>query len=460
MQQTLRHSDEVFLRASIAVGLGVLMVMPFYAFFSTWLGTALGPLVLWKSLSDIVVGLLGVMMTLWLALHRATAIRLWRQWSIRLAVLYVIVALGITLAQSSLASPQTQAGVIFGLRYITLFGVMLAASMSLPAGFDWKRAAQQYVTGLTIVLAVLTILQVFVLPINFLQQFGYDRSTTIAPSMVIDDNPDARRAFVTMRGPNDFAAYVLIILGMLVMRLVKKPVRVPLMILVVMMLFLSASRSAWLGAAALVASYVVMQYGRRIFRSKKMLAGVVATVVVAALLFAASLTLPAVRLALFHSSPQDSHLTEGSTDAHWKATSLGVKRVMQRPLGCGLGCAGPASFYGDTVRISENYYVQIAEETGVVGLLVWLGLFASVVAGLWRYLTHDRWAAALLLSAVGLSVVGFWLHVWADGAVSLTWWGLAGLVLGQYASANTDEKVSYKYTHEKTTQKVAAKKPR
>ena len=149
----------------------------------------------------------------------------------------------------------------------------------------------------------------------------------------------------------------------------------------------------------------------------------------ASLLYAA-VTVPALRMAVFHSSPGDPSLTEGSTDNHIAATTQGVERVVDEPLGCGPGCAGPASYYGDEPQISENYLVQIAEETGVIGL----GLFSALIwiTGLMLYRARElktmRWA--LLASLAGYAVIGMLLHVWADDPVSITWWLLAGAVLG------------------------------
>ena len=147
---------------------------------------------------------------------------------------------------------------------------------------------------------------------------------------------------------------------------------------------------------------------------------------------------PSMRLAVFHSSPGDAHLFEGSTINHFKATSEGIDRVIANPVGCGLGCAGPASYYSDYPRISENYYVQIAEEVGLLGLVVWLFVFLGVMKSLLGIYRRQDSSIALVLfaSGVGLAVIGMLLHVWADDPLSLTWWGLAGYVIGQYKLAD------------------------
>ena len=56
-------------------------------------------------------------------------------------------------------------------------------------------------------------------------------------------------------------------------------------------------------------------------------------------------------------------------------------------------------------------------------------------------------AQLLFASGVGLSVVGVWLHVWADDPIALSWWALAGAVLalsiGKSTSGAAGKKVDY-----------------
>jgi hypothetical protein len=135
-------------------------------------------------------------------------------------------------------------------------------------------------------------------------------------------------------------------------------------------------------------------------------------------------------MAVFHSSPGDPTLTEGSTDNHLNATLGGIERVAQEPFGCGVGCAGPASYYGDTPAISENYFVQIAEETGLFGVGLFLGLIGLVATALYRAKKQRSLAYVLFAALAGHLVIGLLLHVWADDPLSVTWWLLTGAVLG------------------------------
>jgi O-antigen ligase len=80
------------------------------------------------------------------------------------------------------------------------------------------------------------------------------------------------------------------------------------------------------------------------------------------------------------------------------------------------------------VRIAENYYLQIAQETGWLGL----GLFLAILIAVgWELAKRRRRALAVMLlaSLVGISVVNVLSHAWADDTLSLLWWGLAGIAL-------------------------------
>lgn len=435
----LRQSDTRLLRAVIAAGLGVIFLSLAYGFLSTWLGTSIGPLLFWKAAKDIVIAVLALIMLGWIAADWRRRKRVLFEPVMMMIMLYGLVMSLVTLAQWNGLTNQLLAGVIFDTRYLLLFSVMYSTQYFL-ATIRWRDEIKRLIVVATTVLVVIGILQVTILPADFLTQFGYS-DQTIAPVSTIDANPEARRAFATMSGPNDYGAFMILSLAICVVMMQSGWQRWAAIGVAAIGLYISGSRSAWLGAIVAALALAVIRLGRRIMNSRGIAIAILSIVIsISTLLYLATI-IPQLRLAVFHSSPGDSHLTEGSTDLHWQHTMDGVQRVVANPFGCGLGCAGPASFYGDKARISENYYVQIAEEIGVIGLAIWAALFAVVMRQLYR-VRSDRWATVVLASGIGLTVVGFWLHVWADDAVSLMWWGLAGLLLGQIASQNKEKALS------------------
>jgi hypothetical protein len=420
----------------INVGLAAIVIlMPFHAFLSTLLGTALGPLWLWKSWKEILLVGLALLTLGWLARQKKLR-EVFSDPLVLFLCTYTLIVIILT-ATSDTEMDARAAGIAMDLRYLIMFGLAYVFARYAPALRTlWLKRAPRLLIIAGIILATLGVVQVTVTPLDFLERFGYDKNTTIAPYTLIDDNPEAPRAFATLRGPNDYGAYLILPLILIIAYLVKIRDKVLLGMIVTAGIVVSASRSAWVAAIAAIGA-ALLDAKRMITRKMMLLGSLGVFVILVALLFAASI--PSVRLAVFHSSPGDSSLTEGSTDAHWQATMGGVERVVQNPVGCGAGCAGPASYYSDAPQISENYYVQIAETYGVIGLVVWLTIFGLVMYRLWR---HDEKLSTVLFAAgVGYSVIGLWLHVWSDDPVSLTWWCLVGIVLGVSTSKTTKKQI-------------------
>lgn len=422
--------DRRFLRVILSVGICLIAYMPFHSFVSTWLGTAIGPLWLWKSLPVILVTILTLCTIGWMVHERSFVGPIMRLPLVRFGLGYVLIALLVTALSTNLHSSQTLVGLGFGLRYMALFAVMLVCGYCIVEN-RWRDNVRRVAPWLVVVLGIGALVQVTVLPRDFLAHFGYQPGVTIAPYSTIDDNHDALRAFVTLRGPNDFGAYLVILLTSIVVLAARGWLRYISIALALVTLYLSSSRSAWLGAIIALITLYAVQYREIFGKTKALLYGGITAAVAVFVLLWASVTFPVVRLAVFHSSPGDSSLTEGSTDKHWHQTGLGIARVVANPFGCGLGCAGPASFYGTEPKIAENYFVQVAEETGIVGLALWLVCFGLIMKQLMMIARSDQYALWLFAAGIGLTVVGLWLHVWADDTVSLTWWGLTGLVIGQ-----------------------------
>jgi hypothetical protein len=143
-----------------------------------------------------------------------------------------------------------------------------------------------------------------------------------------------------------------------------------------------------------------------------------------------ALEVPAVRLNVFHVRDNRGSSVITSNDAHVKLIISGTKRVLNQPLGCGAGCSGPASYYGDKpAKISENYFLQIAEEYGVFGLFLIFAILFLIARKL--YFLRARPIAKIWLSALGgYLVIGFLLHVLADEPLAVTWFIVAGGLYG------------------------------
>jgi hypothetical protein len=139
-----------------------------------------------------------------------------------------------------------------------------------------------------------------------------------------------------------------------------------------------------------------------------------------------------------------SGLTERSTSVtsgdeqsafdHWDALVNGIRGVGEHPLGMGIGTsAGVGQRFSTTgAFITENYYLQMGIELGIVGLILFLALTIVLI----RYMNRaakkvpDLPLGAMRLATIGLAVGAALLHTWTDFAVAWSAWGLAGGVLG------------------------------
>lgn len=410
----------------------IFVLMPFHAFLSTWGGTAIGPLWAWKSWKELLLVLLVLATMFWLGLQPGVIKALWQKTFVKLLLGYlaVTVLLAILYWRGN-GGEATSAGLAMNLRYLAVAALSYLLFCYGGVSRQWVRRGSWVLVGAGVVVAVLGIMQVLVLPGDFLGRFGYDKETTIAPASLIDNKPDFLRAFATLRGPNDFGAFLILPIVLVIARFRSLPRVVGVSVLAILCwaLVLSSSRSAWIGLIVAVVGYAILRFGRKLSR-RQIGVGLVSLVFATFLILYASINVPAIRMAVFHSSPGDPTLTEGSTDNHIAATLGGVARVAANPLGCGPGCAGPASYYGDNPQISENYFVQIAEETGVVGLGLFVTLLVTVALTLYRSMQLRTLSYSLLAAVAGYAAIGMLLHVWADDPLSITWWLLAGAVLG------------------------------
>lgn len=412
----------------------IISLMPYHAFLSTWLGTMIGPLLVFKSWKELLLALMVLAALGFGVLRPRLAKQLLLSPVVLLMLVYTLLFVGLAFLYQHPLEP-TIAGLLFNLRFFAVFVLAQALLLAWPQRTALMR--RWLAAGLLIsaaIVSLIAILQVTVIPPTFLTMFGYDEDLTIAPFSTIDQQMSALRAFATLRGPNELGMFLLLPLAILAAYIVRGrhfKYAVPAFVLGIIALFLSHSRSAWIGAvvAAVVLGAVLLgrqrlwQYTRRY--------GLYVLVAMIALA-TASVTYAPLRLAVFHSSPGDPSLIEGSTLNHFIATANGAADAAAHPLGRGPGQAGPASYYGETPRVAENYYVQIAQEGGVIALALLLVILYLVARRLWRAAVRPNappLVIGLLASFWGIAAINLLLHGWADGPTAITWWGLAGLAL-------------------------------
>lgn len=411
----------------------VLVAVPFHAFLTVWGSAIFGHYTLLRLWEEVLLTILCIVLAGWLIRSRELRRRVVSQPLIRLIAAFVllVLALGVVaLIKHEVTLKALGYGVIVDVRFlIWLAAVWVTASRSNWLRVHWRRL----VLWPLAVVAVFAIWQFFVLPANFLTHFGYNKYTTVAPYTTINQNTQTIRAQATLRGPNPLGAYLALTLGLLVAIIGwnKKVWRVVLLaLLAAAALFLSFSRSAWIGAfvAVVLAGWWRVRSGRA-----KLL--VLAAVLAIGLLVGGSFILfrnsSGVQDALLHVHA-GSTAKQTSNEGHVSAFRDGLDDLVREPFGRGPGTAGPASWYNGEhgVRNSESYFLQLGQELGWPGLLLFAAITAVLAVELWRR-RADRLALGLLAVLIGLTLVNQLAYAWADETLAYLFWGLAGIALAR-----------------------------
>jgi len=325
------------------------------------------------------------------------------------------------------ARPDIQAaiaGLLMNLRFLA----MLLLAMVLVEFIDRNELLKitlPILLSTAGVVVLVALLQIFILPNDFLKHFGYGPAT-IAPYTTLDNNESVIRIMSTLRGPNPFGEYLMLVL-LLWLGVYKKHRRWLVVIGVALLLWLeykTYSRSAWIGLAVALLVFGWLGIKNHAIRKKVFLSAAAVMVVLAAGVAFALPRSPQLQSVILHN--QHSDTDAGSTVAHAQAGVASLNRIAEQPLGYGPGAAGPASFYSASPHIPENYYLQIAEEVGLIGLAVFAAINLLALSRIW-HLRYEWWPRMLIASLAGISIINLFLHGWADDTSALLWWGIAGL---------------------------------
>ena len=428
----MRPSTTVNKLALVLSWLAALMivVLPFHAFLTVWLASGIDHYTLLRLWKEFLLVLISIG-AFYLLLNDA---RLHRQiLASRLAQLiavYCLLSLVWGVAAYALEESTLKAmgyGLIVNLRFLIFFIAMwIIATKSQWLKDVWLK--------LLLIPAAIVIfiglLQRFILPYDVLKHFGYGPET-IFPYQTINFDINYPRIMSTLRGANPLGTYLVLILSTITIFFLKYKQKRWLWGFFgatgLLALFFSYSRGAWIGLAS---SAVFLAW----FSLKTIKARNLALVGLATLLIIVTASAVVLRSSstfqnyLFHTN-DNSKIDESSNEAHISAFKEGANDVLTEPLGRGIGTAGPASIYNDNkVRVPENYFIQIGQELGWLGLIVFLAINFLVVRELWLRRTETL-TLILLVSFVGLTAVNLVSHAWTDDTLAYIWWGLAGIAL-------------------------------
>lgn len=420
--------------------IGILCLMPFHAFLTTWLGSSVGHyrlIQVWKEI------LLLIIVVAVILIYRRQSAQLLKDKLVWLIIIYTAFTIFAGLLAYTLEHTSLKAlafALIINLRFLVFFlCIYLGASIFQSLKKLWPRIL--LIPASLVILFGL--LQVFVLPHPFLEHFGYSPQT-ILPFRYVNEDPQFLRVQSTLRGANALGVYLLLIITAATALAVRakqqkyKPVLFALSLLGLLVLFFTYSRSAWIGTlislVALAWWLTDLRYNSRKFKIVASASGLLLLgggIVIAITLNNSQF----VQNTLLHTD-RTSTSPDTSNEVRAESITKALSEVIEKPLGSGPGTAGPASVQNSnqSPRIAENYYLQIAQEVGVVGLAIFLAINFMVAFRLWQR-RNQTLAAVLLASFLGLVFVNMVSHAWTDDTIAYLWWGLAAIALAAHKSA-------------------------
>ncbi len=419
------------------IAVGLLSVLPVWLFAAVWLGDTLGGYEVWRAVPSVLFAALTLAVFLYSLWKHPSELKHFFIDKINWAIFALGLIVAITVLTGQATWHAKAVGLVMDGRYLLAF---LTFRMLIRIdGQFWRTVLGELPRILTFVgvaLAVIGVIQVTLLPREFLTVFGYSIGG-VAPYVSIDQGENLR-AFATLAGPNNYANYLLITFFAALFMVRKSAGKGRLFYvlatsLISVGLVASSSRAAWLAAAVALAVFFLLN----VKISKKVIVAGLASLAVLAGLFLVLLEVPIFRENILHIREDRNSSHETSNDAHLSALIDGVDRVASKPLGCGVGCSGPASYYSDEAIISENYYLQMAQQYGIVG-----GLLFILVVGLilFRLVEISEIGRLWFVVGIGLCFAALFAHTFTDEAVAVTWFAVAGAIAGDFANRKSHTK--------------------
>ena len=414
--------------SSYIVGL-ILVLVPFHALLTVWLSSGIEHYTALRLWDEVLLTLTagGAAVVLWQ--DRNLRRKLFAISLSRLMAAYIIITLvwaAVPFAIGKVTAKAVGYGLVVNLRFLIFFLAVWA--ISAKAGWlkkNWPRL----IFWPALLVIVFGILQVLVLRYDFLKHFGYS-SDTIFPYETVNHNLHYVRAMSTLRGANPLGAYLLLIISAASVWMIQKSRQwwmVCFSVAALVALALSYSREAWLGLVAVLIVLVWLSIKNQRARRLSEVSALILIVLTAVTAIGLRHN-PTFQNYILHTQ-SGSSVKVSSNAQHISALHSGLHDIAHQPLGRGVGTAGPASVYnGDQARITENYFVQIAQETGWLGLALFVAIYISVAWQLWLK-RQEALALTLLISLIGLTVVSMFSHSWTDDTLAYLWWGLAGIAL-------------------------------
>ena len=408
----------------------LLAYMPFHIFLSQSLSLLTGGLDAWKLGKDVLTGLLAVVTVIMVfALRKQNKafkvlVGLFSLYAMSYAVVWMI--------NPDIYTRTALLGTVYNLRVVAYTVLGFGAVLLAP-----REVTNSKIIRLLLIVAgivsVLGVLQYF-LPKDILSHFGYSIERGVKPNFFIDDKADLPRIMSTLRDPNSLAAYLIlplcISIGLFFNNKKRRMLFGGLTLLINLALFLTFSRGGLLGAIIAVMAMIVLRFRGwlRQYAKPLIIAGFASIIVLGSLGYVFR-DQYVVQNIILHSD-ESTKATEDSNELHARLAVDGAKAIVKRPQGHGPGTAGIVSIQNPKGGVlTENYFVQIGYEVGILGLALFLAIWGFLLFLLSK--NSSMLSTSLLASAAAYIVLCLIMHLWTNEAIAATWWITAGLVLGQ-----------------------------
>lgn len=417
-----------------------LLYLPFHVFLAQSLSLMTGGLEIWKIAKDVILAIL-TMFVICSVMAGRKATRLFVQ-LLAISVVYALFHIVLWMTHPDIFKDSAIIGLVYNLRLPAFLILGYGAALLRPDLFKLQFFIRVVIVVGTVV-ALLGVMQYF-LPKDILTHFGYSIERGARAAFFIDDKAGFPRVMATLREPNALGGFLLVPMGLalaLWMRTQdyhKRMLLLGMIGLQALALFFTFSRSAWVAALMSLGLIAGWYYRQRLWTLLKRfwVVGAVAVMLLGVGLYTQRNN-PIVVSYVTHSS-NDADLD--SNDYHRIFLQQGLEGVANRPLGHGPGTAGLASIQDPKGSfLTENYYVQIGYEVGVLGLLVFLALHVVVFVRLWPQ-RNTVLGSVLLATFCGYILMNMVLHTWSNEAIAGQWWLLAGIALTSGIPAATKDK--------------------
>ena len=221
-----------------------------------------------------------------------------------------------------------------------------------------------------------------------------------------------------LSGPNALGLYSLALLTIILGFWTNSAGKYLLILPFLFLLIFSFSRSAWIGSAVALFFYVALN-------SKVILSKPIFWIAVTALIFLGVFT------AHVQSSLVSQLITHNDSSAIRKTQYIRVweERDKIGLLGRGVGAAGPSSqnrLDNGKNYWTENIYLDIFEQLGLVGLILYLLILFLILKNAWSH-RFERIGQAALLFTIGFSVAGLFIDNYTGQIGIYLFWIINGL---------------------------------